>query len=85
MGCKIMKKTNVINLFNDAPAQLRMIADEMEASENKGAQCTVIWDREVYQCMDSKIEIGDAAATAIFNCSLGIQKLTSAVLSGALD
>jgi len=77
--------SNVIKLFNDAPSQLRQIADEMDESKNKGAQCTVIWGKDIYQCMDSKAPIEDAAATAVFNCQFGISKLMHAAVTGEID
>lgn len=70
-----MAKNNIIKLFNDAPSQLRAIADQMEEHEDKGNECTVIWGGEVYQCMDERIDIGTAAMQAVFNCNLAVAKL----------
>jgi len=71
---------NVINLFYDAPQQLRDIADEMEKNPAGVQTATVIWGTEVYQAMDSKQPMENAAREAVFNCQFAISKLMSAAV-----
>lgn len=74
-------KSNIIKLFNDAPAQLRAIADEMEKSADKGQECTVIWGGEVFQCMDERVPLDQAVLNTVFNCNYAVAKLMNAAVS----
>lgn len=71
---------NVIQLkpCANAAVALRNIADMMESGEITSDECTVIAGTNVFHC--GEIDDGRAAESAIFNMTLGIQKLMSAVV-----
>jgi hypothetical protein len=77
--------SNVITLRPKASVAdaLRNIADEFDSGERDGQEVTLIIGLEVFHigCSDDK----EAAANAIFNMTLGIQKLMRPVVDASLD
>jgi len=71
---------NVIQLKPCAHAAtaLRNIADMMDDGEITAEECTVIAGTDVFHC--GEFDDGRAAANAIFNMTMGIQKLMRPVI-----
>ncbi len=57
----------------NAAIALRNIADKMESGEIAADECTVIAGIDVFHC--GVFDDGDATKSAIFNMTMGIQKL----------
>ena len=72
-----MKVVSMERIY-DIPEELRSIADQIESGEIEGDDCTVVIDREVFHLSSQSPEL--SVCQAVFNMSLGINKLTSAGL-----
>ena len=74
------KVTNIIQLkpCGNAPLALRNIADMMESGEIVATECTIIAGKDVFHC--GEVDDGRAAESAVFNMTMGIQKLMKPVL-----
>ena len=62
----------------NASTALRNIADMMDSGEITADECTVIAGLDVFHC--GEFDDGTAAANAIFNMTMGIQKLMRPVI-----
>lgn len=64
----------------NAPQALRNIAAMMESGEIEDAECTIIAGTDIFHC--GEYDDADAATHAIFNMTMGIQKLMRPVIDG---
>lgn len=62
----------------NAAIALRNIADQMESGELQADECTVIAGSEIFHC--GEFDDGRAAESAIWNMTMGIQKLMRPVI-----
>lgn len=71
---------NIVQLkpCGNAPLALRNIADMMESGEITAEECTVIAGLDIFHC--GELDDGRAAESAIFNMTMGIQKLMRPVI-----
>ena len=67
----------------NAAISLRNIADMMDSGEIPADECTVIAGTEVFHC--GVFDDGRAAESAIFNMTMGIQKLMRPVINKDID
>lgn len=75
-------ESNVIQLkpCGNAALALRNIADQMESGEIVATECTIIVGLDVFHC--GEFDDGRSAESAVFNMTMGLQKLMKPVLEG---
>ncbi len=73
-----MNKAVQLKPCANAAIALRNIADQMESGEIAADECTVIAGIDVFHC--GEFDDGRAAESAIFNMTMGIQKLMRRVM-----